>query len=74
MTVISFRPELENLDFLTNKINDVSKTEFINSAIKTYRTYLLRKELREGFCLQTREDLELCNLDFDDYISIIESK
>ena len=36
------------------------------------KNYLLRKKLREGFSLQTKEDLKLCNLDFYDYISIID--
>lgn len=74
MTVISFRPETENLDFMNSKIKDVSKSEFINSAIKMYKNYLLRKQLREGFSLQTKEDLDLCSLDFVEYSSIIESK
>ena len=72
MTVISFRPEIENLNFINNKIEDIPKSEFINSAIKMYRNYLLRKELREGFSLQTKEDLALCNLDFSEYSSLIE--
>ncbi len=72
MAVISFRPETENLDFM-NTVDGISKSDFINSAIKMYRMYLLRKELREGFSLQAEDDLELCNLDFDEYSSIIET-
>lgn len=72
MTVISFRPETENLDFMNHTIKGVSKSEFINTAIKMYRTHLLRKQLREGFSLQTKEDLELCNLDFSEYAKLIE--
>lgn len=73
MTVISFRPEAENLNFINNKINDISKSEFINTSIKMYRNYLLRKQLREWFSLQTKEDLDLCNSDFSEYSSIIEN-
>ncbi len=70
MTVISFRPETKNLEFLQSV--KVPKTKLLNSALEMYRKYLLRKEIREWFSLQTEEDLDLCNTDFWEYISIIE--
>ena len=69
MTVISFRPDKANLDFLSELTSH--KTDFINKAIRNYRVYLLQKKLREWFSKQDNSDLELCNNDFDDYISII---
>ncbi len=73
MTVISFRPEFENLQFL-NEFANISKTELINKALSVYKKYLLRKELREWFLLQSEEDLSLCNADFADYISLLEKE
>lgn len=74
MAIFSFRPETENLDFMNSQTTDISKSEFINAAIKMYRIYLLRKNLREGFSVQSNEDLELCNMDFDEYAQLIESE
>ena len=72
MNAISFRPEMENINFINNKLKWLSKSKFINEAIKNYRIYLLRKEMREWFSLQDNSDLELCDSDFNDYISLIE--
>jgi len=71
MNAISFRPEIENINFIKNKLKWISKSKFINEAIKNYRLYLLRKEMREWFKMQDNSDLELCNSDFWDYISLI---
>ena len=72
MTVISFRPELENLQFLQSV--KIPKTQILNSALDVYRKYLLRKEIREWFSLQSEQDLQLCNADFEDYISLIKKE
>lgn len=69
MTVISFRPNSANINFLNSL--DTYKTEIINKALENYRVYLLQKELREWFSKQNNEDLLLCNNDFVDYIWII---
>lgn len=71
LQTISFRPEIKNLEFLSNVPNS-KKSKIINEALKYHRLYLLRKNLRDWFLSQSKDDLDLANLWFEDYLSIID--
>ena len=66
--------EDKNYDFLQKVItqNSVTKTQVINKALEIYRIYSLKQSLRNGFSLQSEDDLRDAIIDFDDYQKIIE--
>ena len=72
MTTVSFRPEEQNLIYMISSIPKKNRSKFINESIKNYRKFLLKKELREWFSKQWKNDLELSNLGLQDYISLLE--
>ncbi len=71
LQTISFRPETKNSEFLSN-VPSSKKSKIINEALKYHRLYLLRKNLRDWFLSQSKDDLDLVNTWFEDYLSIID--
>jgi hypothetical protein len=51
-----------------------SRTEILNTSLRLYKKYRLKKNIEEGFKSQTEEDTQLAMSDFNDYYSIINSE
>ncbi len=63
-----------NFDFLENiaKKKNKNRSEIIDSILGEYKKYLLKKEIEAGFSNQNKEDLDLSNSDFKNYLNLIE--
>ncbi len=66
----------QNQQFLSYfiDINSTTKTNVINNALDLFRKYNLQKELIVGFSKKTNKDVSDAMSDFEDYLSIVDTK